>query len=687
MSYFLITVIMSAIKDNKMKIVRKRTRNGSLLQNSTNLTHNTSNTNLNEILSNPNDESTKLADISRNPCEKPALLDELEEEIERQLESKARKNNLSVSNVKNMIKAVITSQDVLTLMDFNLNMSEERPPYEPKLTRAKTRELLAKDSTPPIWPLGGSPRKSSDIVELINQELPDDSSDEEYCPQDDGTDDESKLEDSFLDEELLVADTIKEFNAEYLANDIAFDGSIGQRTRSKLCLSETPLEAIEQAFIPPDITTDMYATNCENPDWLDFLKEFTQPLDASAQNEVNDDDNDPEYNVMVDEEHEGTDREELRMDRAVKVSKKELNALISERYEYNAPSSDDEDNRNVKSNMAAANVINKQVDPEICCIKQEEDSDICCVYDSFNQTDPLQSEDAITAQQESSVFYDDNNVPYIVSEEVVIFDEQKLLLGQQIRQHIQLLLTSFLLSYGHPKLAVSYASSFKDMMMFWNNIDEATKNSVEEALKMINMKPSLDLVNRWESLMEDSTKKQNIERFILKEMDIVKRCKKNKVWHKPEIPVELIRICRESRAFVYPLMLPCCGFLSGIKKTALSASEINLIAFGLQEYFLQNGGEVQIMQDLSKVVDYVCENKTPVWSNSTVIRLIRRSIKSKNSNNAIKSFIENKTLPKINHYVISMPNKLLKLYEQPPVLLPEKWRIYLRNLSAKYRNM
>lgn len=48
------------------------------------------------------------------------------------------------------------------------------------------RELLGKDSSPPIWPVTGSPRKSSDIVELISQELPDDSSDEEYCPQDDG---------------------------------------------------------------------------------------------------------------------------------------------------------------------------------------------------------------------------------------------------------------------------------------------------------------------------------------------------------------------------------------------------------------------------------------------------------------------------------------------------------------------
>lgn len=54
--------------------------------------------------------------------------------------------------------------------------------------------------------------------------------------------------------------------------------SIVHRTRSKLCLSETPLETIEKAFIPPDITTDMYDYEYDNEDYIKFLEEFTQPL-------------------------------------------------------------------------------------------------------------------------------------------------------------------------------------------------------------------------------------------------------------------------------------------------------------------------------------------------------------------------------------------------------------------------
>lgn len=50
------------------------------------------------------------------------------------------------------------------------------------------------------------------------------------------------------------------------------------RTRSKFPLNDTPLEIIEQAFIPPDITEDMYDPACENDEWIEFLSEFTKPL-------------------------------------------------------------------------------------------------------------------------------------------------------------------------------------------------------------------------------------------------------------------------------------------------------------------------------------------------------------------------------------------------------------------------
>ena len=64
------------------------------------------------------------------------------------------------------------------------------------------------------------------------------------------------------------------------------------------------MEQIEQAFIPPDITIDMYNWDWDgeiDEDWDNFLKEFTQPL---TQEPVMEDDTeaDPEYNILEDEE-------------------------------------------------------------------------------------------------------------------------------------------------------------------------------------------------------------------------------------------------------------------------------------------------------------------------------------------------------------------------------------------------
>lgn len=79
--------------------------------------------------------------------------------------------------------------------------------------------------------------------------------------------------------------------------------NIALRTRSKLSLSDTPLETIEEAFIPPDITTDMYDFECDDDDWRDFLTKFTKPLEEAVLATPEDDDEaDPEYNILADED-------------------------------------------------------------------------------------------------------------------------------------------------------------------------------------------------------------------------------------------------------------------------------------------------------------------------------------------------------------------------------------------------
>ena len=51
---------------------------------------------------------------------------------------------------------------------------------------------------------------------------------------------------------------------------------VAQRTRSKMPLKDTPLEEIEQNFVAPDITADMYDTSFVDQDWCDFLSGLTK---------------------------------------------------------------------------------------------------------------------------------------------------------------------------------------------------------------------------------------------------------------------------------------------------------------------------------------------------------------------------------------------------------------------------
>lgn len=88
----------------------------------------------------------------------------------------------------------------------------------------------------------------------------------------------------------------------------------------------TPIETIESTFVPPDITNDMYDFDQDHEidnEWREFLNEFMLPLT----NNEDDDEADPEFVVPG---PVPVDKEELR---PVRVSKKELNQLISELLE------------------------------------------------------------------------------------------------------------------------------------------------------------------------------------------------------------------------------------------------------------------------------------------------------------------------------------------------------------------
>uniref|UniRef100_A0A1Q3F2G0 Myb-like domain-containing protein n=1 Tax=Culex tarsalis TaxID=7177 RepID=A0A1Q3F2G0_CULTA len=290
--------------------------------------------------------------------------------FEETIERCATKNNLTPECVKKLLKKLVMNEHVLAIVKLKEEEEEktqdkrsakdgtegddeddEPKSLQPKLTRLKAKQLNKQPL--PIVPLK-TPLPDEEVAALIREELGSDDDDEEYKPteEDIHSDEDPNTTISDIDSQprtpaapttpgRIEQDTGQDallyskdgvFKIPRFRNDShgsqqseQEQENIARRTRSKLCLQTTAIETIESTFIPPDITTDMYDFDCDmDLVWKEFLNEFTKPLPNHAED---DDDTDPEY-VAADKIP--IDREELR---EVKVSKKELNELVSELIE------------------------------------------------------------------------------------------------------------------------------------------------------------------------------------------------------------------------------------------------------------------------------------------------------------------------------------------------------------------
>ncbi|KAK3912301.1 GON-4-like protein [Frankliniella fusca] len=364
-----------------------------------------------------------------------AILSGMGEEIERQLEAKAERNRLTVPNVKNILRTVITNPYVQAMVRRSIKSGDISVSgdldmtFEPIMTRAKAK-LLSDDATISDVSWAGTPLKAqppSECQALISEELDDSEDDEEYQPGEDehsdneyseregserGSERDMSMEQpspAFCDTDTescpatptpspkpYITDSATQTN---WSEDGVFkvpslppepqqeEENIALRTRSKLPLNDTPLEEIEQAFVPPDITPDLYDVPCDNEDWQEFLKEFMQPMRSEPEIPNHEDDDDPEYNVLADEEI--IDKEELRKDRAVRVSKRELNELMRELLEFTETLSSDEDEK--KGNGEKNEVQSKEGSSNSILTGNEDMSLFLDAYMSLGSITPMAS--------------------------------------------------------------------------------------------------------------------------------------------------------------------------------------------------------------------------------------------------------------------------------------------------------
>ena len=95
--------------------------------------------------------------------------------IDEILEEIAKRKNLTTINVKHLLRNIIANEDVQEMLKCSLDSSLKLN-FEPKRTRSKTKEWLEtqNNSRPP------SAKKASDTLILMEEDFPEDSSDDEY---------------------------------------------------------------------------------------------------------------------------------------------------------------------------------------------------------------------------------------------------------------------------------------------------------------------------------------------------------------------------------------------------------------------------------------------------------------------------------------------------------------------------
>uniref|UniRef100_A0A3B4ZHM6 Si:dkey-27c15.3 n=1 Tax=Stegastes partitus TaxID=144197 RepID=A0A3B4ZHM6_9TELE len=268
---------------------------------------------------------------------------EIDRQLDQSLETKSKQHNLTTVNVRNIIHEVITNEHVVAMMKAAINETEAVPPFEPKMTRSKFKEVVEKGVvsvfTVPssIFFFSLLLCKAPQFVDIPLAE--EDSSDEEYHP--DEEEEDETAEDTFQESDMESTassprgsrlNRVEEescspwqVTAAYypttasspyqpLSESEDEAGLMAYRTRSKRPLRDVPLGQLEAELRAPDITPDMYDSSSahEDREWTDWLRGL---MSSDVDNEEEcDDEDDPEYNFLADNDE--PDLEDYRDDKA-----------------------------------------------------------------------------------------------------------------------------------------------------------------------------------------------------------------------------------------------------------------------------------------------------------------------------------------------------------------------------------
>ncbi|KAM5256824.1 GON-4-like protein isoform 2-T2 [Ctenodactylus gundi] len=354
------------------------------------------------------------------------------------------------------------------------------------------------------------------------------------------------------------------------------DSLIAFRTRSKMPLKDVPLGQLEAELQAPDITPDMYDPNtADDEDWKMWLGGLMND-DVGNEDEADDDD-DPEYNFL--EDLDEPDTEDFRTDRAVRITKKEVNELMEELFETfqdemgfsnmedDGPEEEErpaESRPNFNTPQALrfeeplANLLNEQHRTVKELLEQ-----LKMKKSSAKQQQEVEKLKPQTEKVHQTLFLDPT---------------QRKRLQQQMQQHVQLLTQIHLLATSNPNLS-SEASTTK---IFLKELGTFAQSSV--ALhhplnpKFQTLFQPCNLVGAMQLIEEFNT-------HVSIDWSPRKTVRKN-AHEFPCLPKQVAWILATCKVFMYPELLPVCSLKAKNPqdKIIFTKAEDNLLALGLKHF-------------------------------------------------------------------------------------------------------
>uniref|UniRef100_A0A3Q2WTL1 Uncharacterized protein n=1 Tax=Haplochromis burtoni TaxID=8153 RepID=A0A3Q2WTL1_HAPBU len=507
---------------------------------------------------------------------------EIDRQLDQSLETKSKQHNLTTVNVKNIIHEVITNEHVVAMMKAAINETEAVPPFEPKMTRSKLKEVVEKGVV--------SPLTAPQFVDIPLAE--EDSSDDEYHPEEeeeDETAEDVRLQASapasclpsyqksrsrsrlvrarsvsmgpppppkvplpkpvtdrtFLEKLHAVEEELAVCMEPY--QDEA--GLMASRTRSKRPLRDVPLGRLEAELQAPDITPDMYDSSSthEDREWTDWLRGL---MSSDMDNEEEcDDEDDPEYNFLADIDE--PDVEDYRDDKAVRITSKYTNTHLKE--DLAGQEVDDEGHEEEEEPQEEAQTFHTHT--------PEEQQDRCAEDGPIAELRTVKQQLALIRRKQLT------GVPHDTHTELIVYKlnaEQRKCLQQQLQQHVQLLTQVYLLTSLVPRL---------------HSEAETCRQFLRAELIGLLALPGFCSVFRASNLQVALQLLDELRQAPISYRPQLLRCF-------PVMPAELAWLFATRPVFMYPELLPCASLDPALycprRTAAFTPAEDCLLVLGLR---------------------------------------------------------------------------------------------------------